>query len=137
MGGRLPDSATRASANLTEQQKLKAELFDNKINSLGFSAVFAALSQGLDLIEFIQLDFLTNLAAFDAGVAVWNQKARWDACAPPSSTAHRGQSAAETTEATALRGAPAVRNRVFLPARCAEPDALRRSHAYCEDVASQ
>lgn len=78
----LVDEVLEASANLTEQQKLKAELFDNKINSLGFSAVFAALSQGLDLIEFIQLDFLTNLAAFDAGIAVWNQKARWDAVRP-------------------------------------------------------
>ncbi|MCW5965369.1 MAG: hypothetical protein KIT83_15140 [Bryobacterales bacterium] len=41
------DDVLQVSANLTEYQKLSAELFDNKIRSLGFSAVFAALSQGL------------------------------------------------------------------------------------------
>lgn len=70
------------SANLTDQQKLKAELFDNKIESLGFSAVFAALSQGLSLIDFIHLDFLTNMAAFDAGIFVWQEKRKHDAVRP-------------------------------------------------------
>jgi hypothetical protein len=36
----------------------------------------------LSLTEFIQLDFLTNMAAFDAGIATWNEKARWDAVRP-------------------------------------------------------
>ena len=76
------DEVLDASANLTEAQKLKAELFDNKINSLGFSAVFAAQSQLLTLLEFIQLDFLTNMAAFDAGIFVWKEKARHDAVRP-------------------------------------------------------
>ncbi|WP_345423753.1 vanadium-dependent haloperoxidase [Halioxenophilus aromaticivorans] len=72
----------QASANLTEEQKLKAELFDNKIVSLGISAVHAALSQNLTLLEFIQLDFLTNMAAFDAGIFVWKEKRRHDAVRP-------------------------------------------------------
>ncbi|MEL6544963.1 MAG: vanadium-dependent haloperoxidase [Myxococcota bacterium] len=72
----------QASADLTEDQKLKAELFDNKITSLGFSAVFAGLSQGLPLLEFIQLDFLTNVAAFDAGIVVWQEKRKFDAVRP-------------------------------------------------------
>ena len=76
------DEVLAASAALTEDQKLKAELFDNKILSLGFSAVFAAQSQGLSLLEFIQLDFLTNMAAFDAGIFVWQEKRRWDAVRP-------------------------------------------------------
>lgn len=82
------DEVLDASANLTEEQKLKSELFDNKINSLGFSAVHAALSQGLSLLEFIQLDFLTNMAAFDAGIFVWKEKARHDAVRPFSAIAH-------------------------------------------------
>ncbi|MBE0658962.1 MAG: vanadium-dependent haloperoxidase [Bryobacteraceae bacterium] len=76
------DEVLMASANLTDHKKLMAEMFDNKINSLGFSAVFAALSRGLSLMEFIHLDFLTNLAAFDTGIAVWKEKARWDAVRP-------------------------------------------------------
>jgi len=76
------DEVLEASANLTEEQKLKAELFDNKINSLGFSAVFAALSQGLSLREFIEVDFLTNMAAHDAGIVIWQEKRRHDAVRP-------------------------------------------------------
>lgn len=76
------DEVLEASATLTEEQKLKAELFDNKISSLGFSAVHAAFSQGLTLLEFIQLDFLTNMAAFDAGIFVWKEKRRHDAVRP-------------------------------------------------------
>lgn len=70
------------SANLDDEQKIKAELFDDKIRSLGFSAVFAAQAQGLSLIEFVQYDFLTNLAAFDAGIVIWQEKTKWDAVRP-------------------------------------------------------
>lgn len=82
------DEVLAASANLTDHQKMAAELFNNKILSLGFSAVFAAQSRGLSLLDFIHLDFVTNLAAFDTGVAVWNQKARWDAVRPFSAIRH-------------------------------------------------
>jgi hypothetical protein len=82
------DEVLVASANLTEEQKLKAELFDNKIFSLGFSAVFAAQSRGLSLLEFIQLDFLTNMAAFDAGIFVWQEKAEYDGVRPFSAIQH-------------------------------------------------
>ncbi|WP_299881370.1 vanadium-dependent haloperoxidase [uncultured Cocleimonas sp.] len=76
------DEVLQISANLTDEQKLKAELFDNKIESLGFSAVFAALSQGLTLLEFIHLDFLTNMAAHDAGIFIWSNKRKFDAVRP-------------------------------------------------------
>ncbi|MDH3763488.1 MAG: vanadium-dependent haloperoxidase [Gammaproteobacteria bacterium] len=79
---RQADEVLEASANLTEEQKLKSELFDNKINSLGFSAIFTAFSQGLGLREFIELDFLTNMAAHDAGVVIWQEKRRHDAVRP-------------------------------------------------------
>ena len=82
------DEVLAASANLTDEQKLKAELFDNKILSLGFSAVFAAQSQGLGLLDFIHLDFLTNMAAFDAGIAVWKWKRAYDAVRPFSAIRH-------------------------------------------------
>lgn len=76
------DEVLNASANLTDHQKMVAELFNNKIRSLGFSAVFAAVSRGLSLLSFIHLDFVTNVAAFDTGIAVWNEKAKWDAVRP-------------------------------------------------------
>ena len=70
------------SANLTELQKMKAELFDDKIRSLGFSTIFAALSNQLSLIEFVQYDFLVNAAAFDTGIVMWQEKLRYDAVRP-------------------------------------------------------
>ncbi len=76
------DEVLEASANLDDMQKLKSELFDNKITSLGYSAVFAAQTQGLSLMEFIHLDFLTNMAAFDAGITIWHWKREYDAVRP-------------------------------------------------------
>lgn len=76
------DQVLSVSANLTDEQKMMSELFDNKIRSLGFSVLFAGNSQGLNLMEFIQLDFLTNMAAFDTSIAIWSQKYRWDAVRP-------------------------------------------------------
>ncbi len=82
------DAVLEASAGLDDEQKMLAELFDNKIESLGFSAVFAALSRGLSLREFIELDFLTNMAAHDAGIVVWKEKRRYDAVRPFSAIRH-------------------------------------------------
>ena len=76
------DEVLAASAALNDHRKLTAEHFDNKIFSLGFSAVFAALSRGLSLADFVHLDFLTNMAAFDAGIACWKEKYRHDAVRP-------------------------------------------------------
>ena len=82
------DDVLAASAALTDRQKMIAELFDNKISSLGFSALFASQSHAMSLDEFVQYDFLTNLAAFDTGIAVWNEKYRYDAVRPISAIRH-------------------------------------------------
>ena len=82
------DEVLQASANLTDYQKLSAELFNNKIRALGFSTVFVALSRGLSLQEFIELDFVTNVAAFDAGIVSWNEKAKWNSVRPFSAIRH-------------------------------------------------
>jgi hypothetical protein len=78
------DEVLAASAGLNDRKKMTAELFDNKIRSLGFSALFASQSQGLTLDEFVQYDFLTNVAAFDTAIAMWNEKYRYDAVRPTS-----------------------------------------------------
>ena len=67
---RQANEVLEASANLSKEQKLKAEIFDNKLASLGSSAVSYALSRQYSLLDFIQLDFLTNMAAFDAGICL-------------------------------------------------------------------
>ena len=76
------DEVIAAQASLTDYQKMVAELFDNKISGLGFSALFIALSRGMSLDEFVHYDFLTNMAAFDGGIATWKEKVRYDAVRP-------------------------------------------------------
>jgi hypothetical protein len=82
------DEVLSASANLTDYQKMVAELFDNKLLGLGFSALFASQSKGLSLLQFVEYDFLTNLAAFDTAIVVWKEKARHDAVRPFSAIRH-------------------------------------------------
>lgn len=76
------DEVLEMSANLTEEQKVKSEFFNDKFQSLGFSPVFLAQSRGLSLEEFVFLDLLANISAFDAGIAVWSEKRRHDAVRP-------------------------------------------------------
>ncbi|MDI1447994.1 vanadium-dependent haloperoxidase [Polyangium sp. 6x1] len=76
------DQVLQVSAALTDAQKMTAEFFNDKIRSLGASTAFAAATHGLTLDEFVQLDFLVNLAAFDGGIATWQEKLRYDAVRP-------------------------------------------------------
>jgi hypothetical protein len=78
------DEVIAIQAGLTDVEKMTAELFDNKISSLGFSALFITLSRGLSLDEFVHYDFLTNAAAFDGGIATWKEKYRFDNVRPVS-----------------------------------------------------
>jgi hypothetical protein len=82
------DQVLDASANMTDRQKMIAELFDNKIASLGFSALFVSVSRNMSLEEFVHYDFLTNLAAFDTGIAIWQEKTRYDAVRPHTAIRH-------------------------------------------------
>lgn len=82
------DEVLAASAAMTDEQKMIAELFDNKINSLGFSALFASTVAGDSLEDFVRYDFLTNMAAFDTGIAIWKEKTRWNAVRPFSAIPH-------------------------------------------------
>lgn len=70
------------SANLDDEKKLLAEFYDNKFFSLGFSSLFIAIVRGDSLWDFIVADFTANMAAFDAGIVVWQEKERYDAVRP-------------------------------------------------------
>jgi hypothetical protein len=85
---RQADQVIAASAAMTDEQKMLSELFDNKINSLGFSALFASIASNLTLEDFVHYDFLTNIAAFDTGIVIWQEKARWNAVRPFSAIRH-------------------------------------------------
>jgi hypothetical protein len=76
------DEVLAQSASMTDEQKMTIELFDNKIFGLGFATLFASQSNGLSLEQFVILDFLSNVASFDTGIAVWNEKYRHEAVRP-------------------------------------------------------
>ena len=76
------DDVLQYSANLTDEHKLIAELFDYKLRSLGFSEIFAANKFQLPYIQKVQMAFLSNMTEFDTAIAVWRQKTKWDAVRP-------------------------------------------------------
>jgi hypothetical protein len=69
-------------AALTDRQKLISEFFDNKIISLGFSTLAATLAHQLSLEQFVQLDYLVNVASFDTAITIWHNKRHYDAVRP-------------------------------------------------------
>ncbi|MCY3573201.1 MAG: hypothetical protein OXG92_06255 [Chloroflexi bacterium] len=82
------DQVLAASANLSEEQKLKAELFDNKVASLGFSYLKIADDLQLSPADIVRGYFLKASAWMDASIMIWQEKARFDAVRPFSAIAH-------------------------------------------------
>lgn len=82
------DAVLDVSANLTDEQKMKAELFDNKIVSLGYSYNHIGLDNKLSPQDFVRGFFLKVAAAHDALVVIWQEKARHDAVRPFSAIQH-------------------------------------------------
>ncbi len=82
------DAVLAVSANLTDEQKLMAELFDNKIVSLGLS--YTHLVQELDLspADTARGYLVKVAAALDASIVIWQEKARYDGVRPFSAIRH-------------------------------------------------
>jgi uncharacterized protein DUF6851/vanadium-dependent haloperoxidase-like protein len=76
------DEVLAVSAALTDKQKGIAELFDDKIRSLGTIGIYLLVTRGLTMDEFIQLDFMGHIATFDGGIAAWYAKYQYDAVRP-------------------------------------------------------
>ncbi|KAJ9471189.1 hypothetical protein DIPPA_70218 [Diplonema papillatum] len=74
------EEVLEASAALTDEQKVTAELFDDKVQSLAFS-IFAR-ARGQSAMRFQHADFVMNMATFDAAIFMWNEKRRWDTVRP-------------------------------------------------------
>lgn len=82
------DEVLAVSAALTDRQKVAAELFDHKFNSV-FSAVgFMVATREVDLVDSVTLEFLTNMASFDTAIVIWNDKHRYDSVRPFSAISH-------------------------------------------------
>lgn len=129
------DEVLHASANLTDEQKMIAELFDDKIRSLGFSTIFAALVRGLSVLEFVQYDFLVNVAAFDTGIVMWQEKVKHDAVRPFSAIRHIYGNAPVTAWGGPGQGAvadlPADQWQSYLPV-ADHPEYPSGSTGFCE-----
>jgi len=77
------DEMLAASANLTDKQKLMAELFNDKILGVGIPTVtHAFVNKHLSLVDFVHYDFLVNAAAFDSTIPIWKEKAAHDSVRP-------------------------------------------------------
>ncbi|MFG2562916.1 DUF6851 domain-containing protein [Streptomyces sp. NPDC048496] len=86
---RSVDGILEVSAALTDEQKVAAEFFDNKILGLGRSVGAAALAHGeLDLDSWIHLLFGNTVSLYDSLIAVWHQKTVYDAVRPFSAVRH-------------------------------------------------
>ena len=73
------DEVIALRANLTGEQKILVEFFDNKLRELDHKP---ALKNIHDVVDFVQLEFLLSVAKFDAGTIIWQEKARYDAVRP-------------------------------------------------------
>lgn len=82
------DAVLEISANLSDEQKLKAELFDNKILSLGLSFVHLAQEKNWSPADTARGYFLKTAAAMDGAIVTWQEKARFDAVRPFSAIRH-------------------------------------------------
>lgn len=76
------DEVLAKSASMTDEQKMLAEFYENKLFSLPVSAVVASMQQGMNLMEFIHMFFAQEVAIFDAGIWVWAKKREFDAVRP-------------------------------------------------------
>lgn len=85
---RSVDEILKASAALTDEQKVMAEVFDNKLLGVGYSVLAAAESHDLDLDGWVHLFMTTSVSMFDGLIAVWHQKAKYDAVRPFSAVQH-------------------------------------------------
>ena len=82
------NAVLEVSENLTDEEKLKAEVFNNKIVSLGMSYLHRARELGLSPVDTVRGYFLKVAAILDASIVIWQEKARYDAVRPFSAIRH-------------------------------------------------
>ncbi len=131
------DAVLRASADLTDEQKIMAERFNDKIRSLGFAELFVSTSRNWTTEEFVLYDTMANIAAFDAGILIWAEKRRHDAVRPFSAIRHLYGNALVTAWAGVGHGTqsiPATQWRSYLDV-ADHPEYPSASASFCAAVA--
>jgi len=76
------DEVLSVSASLTDEQKMKAEFFDHKFNSVFAAAASVVTDMDMSLEDSIIVEFLTNVASFDTAISVWYNKRKYDSVRP-------------------------------------------------------
>ncbi|WP_234320059.1 DUF6851 domain-containing protein [Streptomyces sp. SBT349] len=86
---RSVDEILEVSANLTDEQKVIAELFDNKVVGIRLP-IFAAgdAHPGLDMDGWVQVFLMHTVAMYDSLIAVWHNKVLHDAVRPWTAVQH-------------------------------------------------
>lgn len=74
--------ARSAALAVDDRLKVQAELFDNKFRGYAGAVGQTSSSNKLALNDYINYYFTSNLAAFDAGIAAWHEKYRFDSVRP-------------------------------------------------------
>jgi hypothetical protein len=82
------EEVLKASAHLTDEQKVKAEFFEHTPLSVTLSPRAAALAHDLDLDGWAQLFLAASTARFDSLIAAWHHKRHHDAVRPFSAVRH-------------------------------------------------
>lgn len=82
------DDMLATSAGLTDEQKMKAEFFDDKFASLGLAVGAAAQNSGLSLDGWVHLHAAAETATFDAAIAIWWNKNIYDSVRPFTAIRH-------------------------------------------------
>ncbi|PZH20830.1 hypothetical protein C1I97_00875 [Streptomyces sp. NTH33] len=85
---RQVDDILAMSASLTDEQKMKCEMFDDKFLSLGAAVGFASDKAGLDLDGWVQIHTVADTATFDASIFAWYNKVVYDAVRPHTAIRH-------------------------------------------------
>ncbi|GAA2102139.1 vanadium-dependent haloperoxidase [Actinomadura alba] len=86
---RSVDEILMASASLTDEQKAKAEFFDDKRQGIGASPVASIMAHGgLDLDGWTHFLLSNSVSLYDALIAAWHQKRAYDSVRPFSAVRH-------------------------------------------------
>lgn len=85
---RQADEVLKASANLTDEQKAAAEVFDDKVLSLGRAATAVVAGGDFNTEEAVHYVTMTDVAFVDVTIATWYYKRKFDSVRPGSAIAY-------------------------------------------------
>ena len=82
------DAVLRASADMTDEWKMMAEFFDDKLRSLAGASELFRQQQRWTVQQFVFQCTQWHIAVWDTGIAIWAQKRHHDAVRPFSAIRH-------------------------------------------------